>query len=154
MAFDEESKSFAHILCQGIEVLKIFSMIDVANEFSVACSTVERWMLGAVKPRPAIMRYIVARLGLLTKIPFETAPKPGPTKVMYIVGGYPKPVCTFVRAGRDWMKADLCVAFVHCPDCMAAIGEPCVGISGPMRGGHYKRRHYYAGRVDGEGNRS
>jgi hypothetical protein len=153
-SFDEEPASFAHILCQGIDVLKIFSMVDVANEFSVAVSTLERWMVGSVKPRPATMRYIIARLGLLTKIPFETMPKPKPAQLTYIVGGYPKPICTFVRVGRDWMKVDLCVGFAHCPECKAAIGEACVGVNGPMRGGHYKRRYYYAGKLDGDGNRT
>ncbi len=48
----------------------------------------------------------------------------------------------FVRImGQFWLRTDACVAFVPCPTCKAATGDPCTGSGeGPRTETHYLRR--------------
>lgn len=48
----------------------------------------------------------------------------------------------FVRImGQFWLRTDACVAFVPCPTCKAATGDPCTGSGeGPRTETHYTRR--------------
>ena len=48
----------------------------------------------------------------------------------------------FVRVmGAFWIRTDACVAFVPCPTCKAATGDPCTGDGeGPKTETHYTRR--------------
>jgi hypothetical protein len=48
----------------------------------------------------------------------------------------------FVRVmGPFWIRTDACVAFVPCPTCKAAMGDPCTGDGeGPKTETHHTRR--------------